>query len=107
MRTGRLRATNIRKKPQVYLIQLGFEARRRGLLVAEILRKAKIPMLQSPDLDQLGIQLARAEELSIPYTIIMGHKEAIEETVIVRHTDTRSQETVAVTALPAYLKKLR
>ncbi|MBP9701987.1 MAG: hypothetical protein KBD47_03355 [Candidatus Pacebacteria bacterium] len=94
------------KKPWVYFVQLGFEAKLLSLPVIEILRKAKIPVFQSLPKDKLGAQVSVAERMRIPYTMIMGKKEAVEKSVIVRHNDTRSQETVLISELGAYMKKL-
>ncbi|HED38026.1 MAG TPA: hypothetical protein ENI76_07265, partial [Ignavibacteria bacterium] len=95
-----------KKKPRFYFIQLGFEARIRSLIVIEMLRKAKIPVYQSLGKDQLGGQLELAVELAIPYCIIMGHKEALEGTVIVRNIDSRVQSIITVDDLPQYLKTI-
>ena len=46
------------------------------------------------------------EKKNISYSIIMGKKEAVEKSVIVRNTDTHSQETVSLSDLPSYMKKL-
>lgn len=93
-------------KPKIYFIQLGFEAKLHSLKIIEILRKEKIPMYQAISRDKLSSQLGMAETMKIPYTIIMGQKEAIENTVIVRDMGSRSQETVKIGDLPKYLKKL-
>ncbi|NTV44520.1 MAG: histidine--tRNA ligase [Candidatus Yonathbacteria bacterium] len=97
----------ILKKPKVYFIQLGFEARLKSLSVIEMLRKAHIPIAQSLSKDGLGAQLATAEKAGIPYTIIFGQKEAMDGTVIVRNMETRSQDTVKLEELPAYLKGMK
>lgn len=96
----------IMKKPKVYFIQLGIEAKLKSLNVIEILRKAHIPVAQALSKDSLGAQLAMAEKSGAPYTIIFGQKEAIEQTVIVRNMETRSQETVKQTKLAEYMKGL-
>lgn len=93
------------KKPKVYFIQLGFEAKLHSLIITEILRKAHVPVAHALSKDSLSAQLATAEKLGIPYAIILGQKEVIDNTVIVRNMDTRSQETVPVTELLAYVKK--
>lgn len=95
------------KAPQVFFIQLGFEAKLRSLVVIEMLRQAKIPIYQSLSRDKLVSQLSLAESMQIPFTILMGQKEALEGTVIVRSQATRSQETVPISVLPDYLKKLK
>lgn len=94
------------KRPWVYFVQLGMEAKLLSLPVIEVLRQAKIPVLQSLPKDKLGAQVSIAERMRMPYTIIMGKKEAVEKSVIVRHNDTRSQETVLISDLAAYMKKL-
>ena len=96
----------ILKKPKIYFIQLGSEAKLKSLNVIEILRKAHIPIAQSLSKDSLGSQLAIAEKLSIPYTLIFGVKEALENSVIVRNMSNRSQETVKLDKLLEYLKKI-
>lgn len=95
------------KKPKVYFIQLGFEAKLKSLSVLEILRKAKIPLRQALAKDSLIAQLAVAERLAIPYALIFGQKEAVDNTVIVRNMDTRSQETVPMAELADYVKKIK
>src|SRR3989344_4035409 len=97
----------ILKKPKVYFIQLGFEAKLKSLGVVEILHQAKIPLMHSLSKDGLGAQLATAEKLKIPYTIILGQKEVIEESVIVRDMSNRSQKSVPLAKLADYIKKLK
>jgi histidyl-tRNA synthetase len=99
-------APRILKKPKIYFIQLGGEAKLKSLNIIEILRKAHVPIAQSLSKDSLGSQLAIAEKLNIPYALIFGVKEAIDNTVIVRNMSNRSQETVKLTKLLEYLKEL-
>lgn len=94
------------KKPKIYFIQLGTEAKLKSLNVIEILRKAHIPIAQALSKDSLGSQLAIAEKLQIPYALLFGQKEALDNTVIVRNMSNRSQDTVKLTKLLDYLKEL-
>lgn len=105
-RKGRARRTIRIKKPRIFLLQLGFEAKLQGLKVIEALREARIPLYQALSRDKLATQLSSAENLKIPYSLIMGQKEALENSVIVRNNATRAQETVKVSELPTYLKGL-
>jgi len=100
-------APRILKKPKVYFIQVGYEAKLKSLNVIEILRKAHIPMMQSLSKDSLSAQLAVAEKSGAPYTLIFGQKEAMEQSVIVRNMETREQETVPLTELNTYIKHLK
>lgn len=95
------------KKPKVYFIQLGFEAKLKSLAIIEVLRKARVPIAQSLSKDGLAQQLAIAERSGAPYTIIFGQKEALDETVIIRNMETRSQETVKLSELPDFIKHLK
>ncbi|MBP6904727.1 MAG: histidine--tRNA ligase [Candidatus Pacebacteria bacterium] len=97
----------IMKKPKVYFIQVGAEAKLKSLNVVEILRKAHIPIMQSLSKDSLGSQLAVAEKSGTPYVMIFGQMEAVHDTVIVRNMETRSQDTVPLAELPAYIKHLK
>ncbi|MDD5318274.1 MAG: His/Gly/Thr/Pro-type tRNA ligase C-terminal domain-containing protein [Candidatus Pacebacteria bacterium] len=92
--------------PRFYFIQLGFDAKLKSLGIIEMLRKAKIPVLQSLSRDKLTSQLGLAEKLNVPYVLIMGQKEAVEGSVVVRNMLNRAQDTVSVDRLVEYLKKL-
>ncbi len=92
------------KKPKVYFIQLGAEAKQKSLSVIEILRKARISVAHSIGKDSLSSQLAIAEKLNIPHTLILGQREVIDNTVIVRDMQTRSQQSIPLSNLPQYLK---
>jgi len=100
-------APRILKKPKIYFIQLGSEAKLKSLNIIEILRKAHVPIAQSLSKDSLGSQLAIAEKLGVPYAIIFGVKEALEDSVIVRDMSNRSQETVKLSKLLEYLKEIK
>ncbi len=92
------------KKPKIFFIQLGFEAKLKSMTVIEILRKARIPVSTSLSKDGLSNQLGNAERMKIPYAIILGQKEVIDGTVIVRNMENRSQDTVPLTELSDYVK---
>ncbi len=97
----------IQKKPKIFFIQLGFEAKLKSLQIIEELRKNKIPIAQSLSKDSLGIQLGMTERMDIPYALIYGQKEAMDKEVIIRNMKTRSQETVKIDNLVEYIKKLK
>jgi histidyl-tRNA synthetase len=100
-------APRILKKPKIYFIQVGLEAKLKSLKVIEILRKAHIPIMQALSKDSLSAQLATAEKSGVPYTLIFGQKEAMEQSVIVRNMQTRSQDTVPLAELCDYIKHLK
>lgn len=95
------------KKPKVFFIQLSFDAKLHSFEIIEALRQAKIPVQHSLSKDSLSAQLALAEKMEVPYTIILGQKEALDGTVIVRNMDNRSQDTIKMAKLTEYLKKMK
>lgn len=96
-----------RKKSKFFFIQFGFDAKLKSLALIEMLRQAGIPVEQSLSKDKLSVQLSTAEKMQIPYIIIMGQKEALENSVVVRNLESRCQETVSIKDLCTYLKKLK
>ncbi len=94
-------------EPKFFFIQFGDVAKKRCLTIIEDMRKAAIPVHQSLSKDKLSLQLSVAENMRIPYIIMMGQKEAMEESVVVRNMTTRVQETVELRMLVPHLKKLK
>jgi histidyl-tRNA synthetase len=94
------------KRPFASFVQLGFESKLLSLNIIESLRKEKIPLFLSLARDRLGAQVSAVEKYHIPYALIMGKKEAVERSVIVRNNDTHAQEIVEIENLPKYMKKL-
>lgn len=92
-------------RPVIYFAHLGTEARRRILSVLEILRHSGIAVHHGIWHERIGEQMAAAHALSTPYVLIMGHKEALEGTILVREVATNSQDAVPLPELPTYLKR--
>jgi histidyl-tRNA synthetase len=95
------------KKPKFYLVQLGNTAKLKALNVVEMLRKNNIPIYHSITKDKITGQLSGAEYMKATHVLIMGQKEAVENSIVVRNIQTRSQETVPISELPKYLKALK
>lgn len=94
------------KKTSVFFIQLGDEAKHKSLKVIDILRQENIYINHSLGRDKMGGQMATAERLKVPYILIMGKKEAMENTIMIRDVATRAQETINISDLSTHLKKL-
>ncbi len=99
--------SHVMKRPKFYFLVLGFEAKLKSLQVIEMLRQAKIPICQSLSKEKLITQISVAESMKIPYVIIMGAREALDDAVIVRNMETRKQETVKISELPKFLEKMK
>ncbi len=96
-----------RPQPKFFFIQFGQIARLKSLSVIESLRQARIPVHHQLSSNKFVGQLSAAESLKTPFVIIMGQKEALENTVVVRHMPTRSQEVVSLPELAIYLSRLK
>ena len=94
------------KKPRFYLIQLGNTAKLKALNVVETLRKQKISVYHSLTKDKIGGQLSGADYMKATHLLIIGQKEALENTVVVRNINNREQETIKVSELGDFLKAL-
>jgi histidyl-tRNA synthetase len=108
-KSAAIKASTVAKiiDPQICFMQLGFEAKLKSLKLLETLRQARIPIIHSLAKDKMMGQVGIAEKLHSPIVIIMGKKEAMEDAVIVRETETRSQDTVLIGDVPARLKKYK
>jgi len=94
-------------KPVAFYIQLGDEAKHRSLEVIEALKNEKIFVYHMLGRDKFGSQFALAEKSKVPYVIIMGKKEFLENSVMVRENATRTQQTVPIEKLAEYIKKFK
>lgn len=94
-------------QPAIFFAHLGMEARRRILSVLETLRRAGIRVHHGIWHERIGEQMMQARALATPYILILGHKEAIEGTVLVREVATNSQDAIPLPELPNYLKRRR
>lgn len=95
------------RAPKVFFVQLGLRAKISGLSVLDELRRAGVPVLQSFDAARLQPQLEAAKAAGVSHLIIMGQREALDSTVIVRELADSSQTTVALAQLPRFLRALR
>jgi histidyl-tRNA synthetase len=81
-------------QPQLFIAQLGEQAKLVGLKVMKELRDADIPFSESIDRDGMQQQLHMADRLKVQWSIIIGQKEVIDGTVILRNMESGMQEVV-------------
>lgn len=92
--------------PSVYVVQLGFGPKIRSLMLLDILRAAGISVYQNLASDSLSAQLRDAESRQVKYTILIGQKEYVDGTVILRDMIGRNQEPVPLDSLVSRLRRL-
>lgn len=94
------------KRPIASFVQLGLQSKLISLEIIESLRQVKIPLYLSLAKDRLGAQVSSVEKYNTPYVIVVGKKEAVERTAIVRKNDTHSQDIVSLEELPKHMKNI-
>jgi histidyl-tRNA synthetase len=91
--------------PNVFFAQLGEDARRIGLRLVEHFREADIPLVEAFGKNKLTDQLEMADKLDVDFTLILGQKEVLDDTIIIRDMESGSQETVPVDKVVSELQK--
>jgi histidyl-tRNA synthetase len=104
-----LRAADIKvpepEKYQVFLAQLGKEARKKCLLLHEQLLAAGVRVVESFSKDGIKPQLELADRLAVDYTLILGQKEMVDGTILIRDMEGGIQETVDFNKAVLEIKK--
>ena len=91
--------------PAVYLAQIGDQARKRALQLFERLRKAGVPISGNLAKDGLRQQLELADKKGARFAVIVGQKELIDGTVLIRDMESGMQETVDFKKIEKELEK--
>ena len=89
----------------VFLVQLGDLGKKKSLSLFEKLQKAGIKTATSFNCDRMTTQLKIANKLGSRFALILGQKEALDETIIVRDMISGIQEIVPMTKIINVLKK--
>jgi histidyl-tRNA synthetase len=92
-------------EPEVYVVQLGFGPKIRSLTIIDKLKAAGIHIRHDLANDSLSSQLRDAEARNVRYTVIIGQKEFVDQTVILRDMKERNQENISIDALIKKLKR--
>jgi len=87
------------------LAQLGYLGKKKSLKLLEELRRAGISVTESFDRDSLKSQLKIADKFGAKFTLILGQKEAIEGTVLMRDMESGKQESLKLDTAVSEIKK--
>ncbi len=93
------------EQPKVFLAQIGDLGKKRSLALLEEFRRSKVLVAQRFDRGSLKNQLKVASDLRVKYCLILGQKEAIDKTIIIRKMDTGSQKIVKIDKVVKEMKK--
>ena len=92
-------------KPLLFVAHLGEEAKHHTILLLRRLQQAGIPFAEGLDRDGMQAQLKLADRLGVPWSLIIGHKEVIDKTVILRSMESGMQEVIPQENLEEDLRK--
>lgn len=93
-----------KEAPAVFVVQLGQTAKKKLLHWIEELRHAEIPIAHVFSRDSLKAQLKLADRMGTPWAVIVGQKEALDETAIIRDMRSGEQEVIPLNKLVFALK---
>ncbi len=93
------------RQPQVFIAQLGEEASKRAPSLFETLRQSGIRVKANFTKEGLKQQLELADKLGVPFAVILGQKELLDGTVIIRDMENGIQEVVDLAKVCDEVKK--
>lgn len=94
------------EQPEVFFAQIGETARKASLKLFEELRDAGVGVMSNISKNALSEQIQLANKRKAKVTVILGQKEMMDNTIIVRDMENGSQETVSQDKFVTYVKKM-
>lgn len=94
-----------KKIPDIFVAQIGQQAKVRAMKLFETLRNEGILAYENFSKDSLKAQLENANRLKVKYAIIIGQKEVLDGTVLVRDMEAGVQEIINYEKVTAEIKK--
>ncbi len=91
--------------PDIFLAQLGEQARKKSFALIEDLRRAGFYITHGLTKEGLKKQLEIANKLGARYALILGQKEVLDGTIIIRDMEGGSQEIVDLVKIVQEMKK--
>ncbi|MFH1192325.1 MAG: histidine--tRNA ligase [bacterium] len=91
--------------PYVFVAQLGDAAKTKCLKLFEELHKENIIAVENFSVDNLKAQLDMANKLKVKYILILGQKEVLDKTILIRDTEGGMQEVIDFKKVIPELKK--
>lgn len=93
------------KRPQIFVAQLGELARRKAMAFFEELRREGFRVRECFVKSALRDQMKVADKCKAPFSLILGQREVMEDTIIVRDMDSGVQEIVGRSKIIQVIKK--
>jgi len=94
-----------KNKYSIFLVQLGDLGKKKALKLFEELQQAGLKTASSFSKNTIKTQLKLANKMQVRFSLILGQKEAIDESIIIRDMDSGSQEVVPLSRVVKEIKK--
>ncbi|MEA3398321.1 MAG: histidine--tRNA ligase [Patescibacteria group bacterium] len=89
----------------IFLAQLGEQSRRKTFVLFEELRRAGYRVRQAFTKDGLKAQLEEANRIGVKYSLILGQKELMDGTILLRDMESGAQEIIDYEKIKSELNK--
>jgi len=96
---------NLSSQPKIFLVQLGDLAKKKSLKIFEQLESSGISVAESFGRGNLRSQLRQANQMKVDFVLIIGQREALDETIILKDMNSGSQEVITFSKVVSELKK--
>jgi histidyl-tRNA synthetase len=93
------------RRPDVFLAQLGLEARKKCMRLFQAFQREGIIVSEAFSKDGLKQQLEVANRLKAAFTLIIGQKELMDDTILIRDMENGIQEIVDFQKVVSEVKK--
>lgn len=87
-------------------VHIGDEAKRLSIQLADEFRKARLPLWQDIGIESLTEQMSLAERRNPAYLLIMGRKEALESSAILRNRKTQEEFVLPIAGIVERLREV-
>jgi len=81
-------------KPQIFLGHIGDDARKKMMNLFDMLRSQGARVAQAFSKEGIKAQLEVAHRLGVRYSVILGQKEIVDKTILIRDMESGIQETI-------------
>jgi histidyl-tRNA synthetase len=99
-----IKTRTLKSETDYSLVQFGPVAKFKSFLVLDNFLEANIPIRHSLAIEKLGSQMDAAERDKTKILVLLGQKEALENSVIIREIESRHQQIVKIPELREYFK---
>lgn len=99
------RQPNVTHPPKVFIIQLGEHAKKLSFGLLDNLTAAGISVTSALGKDSIRSQLKLADKVGAPLALIIGQKEALDGSIIIRDMSSGMQETTPLESAVAHLQR--